>query len=145
MLLAPSVPWVPDLIASYLMQAQYLYLPAGRRQITRHAFTTLNKVNGESHTAFLLVNHSKTCPNRLQSCRTIILVSETTSNNKFVRPMPVFYLMFVLLMKTTQKTETKGNNSISGGKISIKTKNTKRHNFCWLLQVCLRSQLQPLK
>lgn len=44
-----------------------LYLLVDKRQVIRHALRTQNKVKGESHPVFLLVNHSKACPNRLQS------------------------------------------------------------------------------
>ena len=110
-----------------------------------HAFTTLNKVNGESHTAFLLVNHSKTCPNRLQSSKNDKLTGQWDHLKQQVCKTHACVLPYVYPpYENNTKFRDKGKQRpFLGGKRSIKTKNTKRHNFCWLLQVCLRSQLQP--
>lgn len=117
------------LIASYLMRAQHLHLLAGRRRTTRHTFTTLNKVNGESHTAFSLLNHSKTCPNRLQSSKNHKLTSQRDHLKQQVSKTHARVLRYVYPpYANNTKDRDKGKQCPSlGGKRPIKTKNTKRH------------------
>lgn len=43
--------------------------------------------------------------------RTINSLIYETPSNRLIRPMPVFYAVLILLMKMTQKTERKENNS----------------------------------